>query len=155
MILILDIDGTLADASHREHFAEDEDWDSFFELEAVAEDEPIEEAQQALPDLMDLGYEVLFITGRPERTRDVTVQWLETHFDVSPSKDELYMRPDGDTSHGSDYKRNIVEGLDDEDMIIIDDDPYILSMFSPEFGMALRAPEAWDVLLNEVPDDME
>ena len=35
-LLILDIDGTLADNSHREHLAEEENWDEFFSPDLVA-----------------------------------------------------------------------------------------------------------------------
>lgn len=92
MDVIFDIDGTLADASHRLHYIKDmaywrpggitrdlkPDWDSFLSAEELAKDAPIEETFYLLATMLNQpqDYRVLFITGRKESTRSVTYDWL-------------------------------------------------------------------------------
>ena len=96
--VIFDIDGTLADCSHRIHHIKKQpkDWDSFFA--ELANDKPIDHVvelarmyQAALPD------GIVFVSGRPERTRGDTMKWLREHkIHNGYSKLRLYMRADGD-----------------------------------------------------------
>jgi hypothetical protein len=72
---VLDIDGVLADVRHRLHHLErrPKDWDSFF---ADAPNDPL--LQQGLDTAIELtgDHEVIYLTGRPERCRADTEQWL-------------------------------------------------------------------------------
>lgn len=93
MDYVFDMDGTLADASHRLHFIEKEpkDWNSFFG--AVGDDAPIDHVINIARALDAADHGVVIWTGRPERCRRDTVAWLKTFrvpFDV------LLMREDGD-----------------------------------------------------------
>lgn len=94
MDVIFDIDGTLADASHRLHFIKDmrywvqspsnpeglpkPDWESFLSDEQVARDAPIPQTWAILESMLDdpQGYRVIFITGRNQSTRGMTYKWL-------------------------------------------------------------------------------
>ena len=94
MDVIFDIDGTLADASHRLHFIKDTahwvtpddkpvsppkpDWNSFLSYDQVAKDSPIPQTWAILGSLLHDHHRVIFITGRPEKTRKMTYQWLMT-----------------------------------------------------------------------------
>jgi hypothetical protein len=75
---VLDIDATLSDTRHRLHFIEKrpKDWDSFFA--AGKHDAPLEEGRTVAVSLAR-GHEVVYLTGRPERTRRDTEQWLKKH----------------------------------------------------------------------------
>ncbi|MFZ5792342.1 MAG: hypothetical protein ACOY3L_16745 [Pseudomonadota bacterium] len=109
---IFDIDGTLADCSHRLHHiqAEPANWDAFYE--ACHLDSPIAhilDVAHALSHSAD----IVFVTGRSERCRRATLAWLKSNLPNCGSDWEwshngardLYMRADGD--HRPD---NIVKG---------------------------------------------
>ena len=114
--IIFDIDGTLADISQRLHFIQGEkkDWESFYG--AMDKDQPIYEMALLLRVLLfttltDTEYEVVFVTGRPEKYREKTMKWLSNISRIENLNERLFMRKDGD--HRQDYvvKREIVEKL--------------------------------------------
>lgn len=84
MFIVFDIDGTLADPSHRLHliqFAKNDngeypkqDWDAF--NAGTADDTPIEPIIAVALAMQDKGHVIEFWTGRSEKTRDVTEKWL-------------------------------------------------------------------------------
>ena len=76
-IYIFDLDGTLADASHRLHFIqrEQKDWRSFFA--ACVDDAPIKQNIETFQRLKDGGAEVWIWTGRSDEVRKETVAWLK------------------------------------------------------------------------------
>lgn len=98
---IFDIDGTLADLSHRLHHILEtpKNWDAFFD--ACGEDKPIEHVC-GLARLLGQTGTLILVSGRSERCRFQTVTWLQKHkIDCLG----LYMRKNGD--HRPD---NIVKG---------------------------------------------
>ncbi|WP_338674235.1 hypothetical protein V1460_15100 [Streptomyces sp. SCSIO 30461] len=77
-LAVFDLDGTLAETGHRQHFLErrPRDWDGFFA--AAPEDAPLAEGLRMIAeDAADC--EIVYLTGRPERCRTATVEWLERH----------------------------------------------------------------------------
>ena len=74
-MIICDIDGTIADISHRLHFIQEQpkDWDSFF-AECI-HDRPIIPVIEAVKRL-SRGSDLYFLTGRPESCRQDTVEWI-------------------------------------------------------------------------------
>ena len=89
---LFDIDGTIANLSHRlPHIQkEPKDWDSFFE--ACTEDAPIPHMVEIANRLA--GHcEIVYVSGRSDQVRSSTVWWLATH--GLPSG-KLYMRKAGD-----------------------------------------------------------
>ena len=89
---VFDIDGTLADLSHRLHHIQKapKDCDAFFA--ACGNDAPIPHMQTLTLDIIERGVEIIFVTGRNESTRSDTEAWLRIN--VCPGV--LYMRKDGD-----------------------------------------------------------
>jgi FMN phosphatase YigB (HAD superfamily) len=90
---VFDIDGTLADGTHRIHhiLKHPKDWDAYFA--AAGEDTLIRHVAEVLDALYGDGYPVVYVTGRPEDYRAETQSWLDRHgLPVTP----LYMRPSGD-----------------------------------------------------------
>jgi hypothetical protein len=92
VIYIFDIDGTLADCSHRLHFIQQKpaDWDSFFL--ACVDDEPIPEVI-AVARAMFSTAQLFMLTGRSEAVRMETVNWLTCE---RVPCDLLLMRKNGD-----------------------------------------------------------
>jgi len=93
---IIDIDGTLANGAHRQHFLDQKpkDWDGFYA--GALEDAPFEHMRSVLHGLMCVGV-LVFVSGRPEALRAVTIQWLRKHkFWYVIQDPPLYLRHDGD-----------------------------------------------------------
>lgn len=152
-ILVLDIDGTLADLTHREHYVDkddpsEEDWQNFLSPEEVKKDTPIEAAQKTISDPEFTGQfeKILFLTGRPESLRKTTKEWLNKNYSFHPSITDLWMRNDTDRRPASEVKKDLVEEIKKEyegrELIFIDDETENLDMFS-EYGETHRAPDFW------------
>lgn len=114
--IIFDIDGTLADISHRLPFIQGEkkDWEGFYG--AMDKDQPIYEMVLLLRVLLfttltDTEYEVVFVTGRPEKYRAKTMKWLSNVAHIENLNERLFMRKDGDFRQDYVIKREIVEEL--------------------------------------------
>jgi hypothetical protein len=73
--VVFDIDGVLSDAAGRQHFLEapTRNWRGFFD---AAADDPLIEDVAKLLDLLDPDLQIILLTGRPLRVRDLTVEWL-------------------------------------------------------------------------------
>ena len=106
--IIVDIDGTISKVGDRLKYLQQEnkDWDSFYEH--CDEDEPIEDIICLITELYDMGYEVVFCTGRRESIREKTKEWL--FWNVMPSDTpNLLMRKDSDWRHDTDVKPELLE----------------------------------------------
>lgn len=92
--IIIDLDGTLCDSSHRQKFMEmrPKDWGSFYA--GIPDDEPNPHVVELIKYYLGTRH-ILFVTGRPEAYRDVTNSWLvKTHPCLVGH--QLFMREDGD-----------------------------------------------------------
>lgn len=99
-LLILDIDGVIADCSHRLHFQQAKDYDAFYSAENMLKDEVIVRGKNLARNLAYGEYsmdrcDIFFLTGRPERTRLVTEAWMD-HNDIYLRPEAMIMRRDGD-----------------------------------------------------------
>jgi len=106
MIYIFDIDGTLADLSHRLHYIQTKpkDWDSFFK--ACLFDEPIEDVIRVCRHLQKSGAEIVLLTGRPDNTRIDTVRWMNAHNIIYS---DLLMRTTGDRRSDTIVKSELMD----------------------------------------------
>ena len=122
-IYIFDIDGTLSDCTHRLGLidrrihprAEDRDYNRFFD--EVGGDAPIECMVNLCRALINNNEDVVFLTGRPERTRKATVDWLNKNglavgIAMTSSKRDnisnLIMRPDDDNRPSEICKKDLI-----------------------------------------------
>ncbi len=103
--VIFDMDGTLADASAREHHLRKtpQDWDSFFaDCHQDSVIDPIAGLYRALCASPD--YEIAIFTGRPDRIRKMTEDWMvKHHLPLRP----IHCRKDGDDRHDLVIKKEI------------------------------------------------
>ena len=92
--IICDLDGTIADIAHREHHAQGKrkNWKAFFA--GIPDDEVAEVVADILKHYVTT-HKIVFVSGRPEHTRDDTEQWLKKHVPFI-KKYDLFMRGDGD-----------------------------------------------------------
>ena len=93
MIVIFDLDGTLALIQHRRHFVEGDkkDWPAFFA--ACEDDEPNIPVIETYNALRDQGHTMWIYSGRSDEVQNDTVSWLYEH-DIEFSR--LRMREAGD-----------------------------------------------------------
>lgn len=102
--IIVDIDGTLADCSHRRHYVETKpkNWAAFYA--GIADDTPVPIVRDLIEDWRRRGAEALLVSGRPDEHRLTTLRWLEKH---GVEVRDLYMRRTGDYRPDTDVKREI------------------------------------------------
>ena len=95
MLVVFDIDGTLADNHHRVHHVKSKpkNWPAYDA--AIPDDTTIWPMAETFRALRLAGYDIIFVTGRSERSRKDTVKWLDEN-DLHNSLSKVYMRPDGD-----------------------------------------------------------
>ena len=104
-VIICDLDGTLYDSRGRSHFAENKMWDEFHA--ASVDDPPNTDVLHMLYAIDHSGAEIIAITGRDEKFREITNTWLSKH--LVPI-DTLLMRPDLDFRHDTEVKIDLLEG---------------------------------------------
>jgi phosphoglycolate phosphatase-like HAD superfamily hydrolase len=123
-IAVFDIDGVLADVRHRLHHldARPKNWDLFFE--AAVDDDPLAEGIALAVD-MAAAHDIVYLTGRPERTRADTQRWLTRQ--AAPAG-RLLMRRDGDRRPARVVKLALARQLADKGRlsIVVDDDPEVV-----------------------------
>jgi hypothetical protein len=92
---LFDIDGTVADLSHRLHHIQGEkkDWPAFFA--DCHGDAPIPHIIKLAHDLA-LETDIVFVSGRSDQVREQTLAWLQTHFGDLIHSPGIYMRREGD-----------------------------------------------------------
>ncbi|MCG7208820.1 LNS2 domain-containing protein [Streptomyces arenae] len=125
-VAVFDIDNTLADTAHRQRFLEraPRDWDAFFS--AAPLDPPLAEGI-ALAVASAAECEIVYLTGRPERCRRDTLDWLAAH---GLPEGRVHMRRDSDRRPARRTKleilrrlaaRRAVQVLVDDDELVCDD----------------------------------
>lgn len=107
--IIVDLDGTLADCSHRLHFVRrpkgvKKDWKGFFD--GISEDKLNKWCSDLIYDMSDR-CKIVFCSGRPDNYREQTAAWIgaKTGFWNQP----LYMRPQKDSRSDEIVKQNILD----------------------------------------------
>ncbi|MGW1674301.1 phosphatase domain-containing protein [Streptomyces sp. NPDC002324] len=122
-LAVFDLDNTLADTAHRQRYLERKprDWDAFFA--AAPQDPPLAEGV-ALARESARECEVLYLTGRPERCRRDTVDWLAAH---GLPEGRIRMRRDNDRRPARRTKLEILRDLarTREIRVLVDDDELV------------------------------
>jgi phosphoglycolate phosphatase-like HAD superfamily hydrolase len=116
MFVVFDIDGTLADCSHRLQYAQSKEWDEFHKR--CMEDLVIVNIADLMIQLAETA-DVLLLTGRPEKYRFMTNRWL-SESQLSPYYDELLMRPDDDFTPDYQMKINALEKYFGDKQTVLD-----------------------------------
>ncbi|MEU6086356.1 hypothetical protein ABZ865_05985 [Streptomyces sp. NPDC047085] len=122
-VAVFDLDNTLADTAHRQHFLErrPRDWDGFF---AAAPADPPLAAGVALALEQAGECEIVYLTGRPERCRRATLDWLAAH---GLPEGRVHMRGNADRRPARFTKLEILRRLarDREVRLLVDDDELV------------------------------
>jgi hypothetical protein len=126
-IIICDIDGTIADITHRLHFIEGEtkDWDGFFK--ACVNDAPYVDIIEILNGLHQDSADIIYITGRSDIVRWETGFWLDK-FDAPVGG--IRMRKAGDFRPDHEIKAEMLQGLTPDDVwFILEDRDQVVKMW--------------------------
>jgi predicted secreted acid phosphatase len=124
--VVLDLDGVLADTRHRMHHLQrrPKDWDGFF---AAAVDDPVHPEGLAIAHAaLEKGATVVYLSGRPERTRADTLTWLRQ---AGAPEGEVLLRRDGDRRPARFVKTAALRRLARQLVVdvLVDDDPEVVT----------------------------
>lgn len=124
LLAVVDIDGVLADVRHRLHHlrTDPKDWDAFFA--AASQDPVLEDGRHTVGKLAEV-FDVVYLSGRPERCRQDTIVWLARH---SLPEGRLFLRGAGDHRPARLVKVETLGRLaaDRRIAVFVDDDPQVL-----------------------------
>jgi phosphoglycolate phosphatase-like HAD superfamily hydrolase len=139
--VIFDMDGTLADNSHRQHHltGAKKNWAAF--NEGIGEDTPHTPVAELARILLRAGLSIIICTGREERYRRVTETWMTMH-DIPGER--IYMRADGDYRPDHVIKLELLaqirrDGFDP--LLVIDDRNSVVKMWRDAGLTCLQAAE--------------
>jgi len=132
-VILFDLDGTLADNSHRQSFIQGEkkDWDAFFDAQACdTPNAPVAALYEAL--FSSARFDIVVVTARPERYREVSERWFALN--GIPLK-RMLMRADGDRRSDETIKQEILAKLRLEGatpLFVVDDRASVVQMWRNE-----------------------
>jgi uncharacterized HAD superfamily protein len=123
-LVVLDIDGVLADVRHRLHYlaTRPKNWEGFF---AAAKSDQVLEVGAEFAKQAAATHEIVYLTGRPERLRAATQAWLD---EQQLPAGRLMMRPEGDRRPSAVVKVHELRRLRREAAVelLVDDDPSVI-----------------------------
>lgn len=128
--VICDIDGTIANIDHRLHYVQDvekKDWKSFFK--AMGDDKLRVDTWKLLNEFDAQGYQIIFVSARPEDYRQETEWWLDANIDLPYAG--VIMRASGDKRPDTEVREQIYDQLFAKYPIhkVIDDRPSVIRMW--------------------------
>lgn len=130
-IVICDLDGTLCNIEHRLHFVKQEpkDWEAFFA--GIPNDGVNVPVLDTVMDYEGKGYEIFFVSGRPDDHREATEGWLDRTFKGYEPHKALLMRRKGDRRPDTEVKAEIFETYFAKYpvQLVIDDRPSVIRMW--------------------------
>ncbi|MFJ4058611.1 phosphatase domain-containing protein [Streptomyces albogriseolus] len=122
-LAVFDLDNTLAGTAHRQHFLErrPRDWDGFFA--AAPQDPPLAEGIALVRESAQT-CDIVYLTGRPERCRRDTLDWLAAQ---GLPEGELHMRGNADRRPARFAKAAVLRRLarTREVRMLVDDDELV------------------------------
>ncbi|MFF1477196.1 hypothetical protein ACFVYD_06410 [Streptomyces sp. NPDC058301] len=150
-LAVFDLDGTLSDSGHRQHFLEGakRDWAAFFA--AAPADPPLAEGV-ALCLAAAEECEVVYLTGRPDRCRRDTRAWLAAQ---GLPDGTLHMRPNADRRPARTTKLELLRrlGTGREVRMLVDDDELVCDAAERAGFRVVRA--RWAVPSEALKDAQE
>jgi len=127
-VLIVDIDGVIADATAHQHYLNgtSQDWENFFE--AALNSRVFREGRELVKSL-DASKPIFLMTARPSYLLEKTIYWLNQN---KIFWDALLMREENDDRSSPEVKLDLLRDLIEcgyKPTLALDDDPRNLLMF--------------------------
>lgn len=141
MIVIFDIDGTVADISHRLHWIDSKpkNWQAFYS--AMDKDQPIDSMCELARRSHAAGDTVLFCTGRSQDYRTETETWLAAQ---GLKYSALFMRPRHDFRKDFEVKLDLLNrmrALFGEPDLVFEDRQQVVDMWRSQGIRCLQVAE--------------
>jgi FMN phosphatase YigB (HAD superfamily) len=105
-VIIVDLDGTLCNSSHRDHLAVARLWDEF--NAACSEDQIWEDVAAVITSMQAQNYKFYGLTGRSQKWHGATVGWLLRN---GIHLDALMMRPEDDYTSDFELKPKMLAAM--------------------------------------------
>jgi len=145
MLIVVDIDGTVANIQHRTHYVRTQprNYEAF--AKAIPLDSPEEEVIEVIRSLAsNPDNTVIFASGRSEDSREATEDWLNLHVKNWYTSEylQIYMRKSGDHRQDdvikSEILQEIIKDYDKKPDLAIDDRLSVCRMWHREGIKLLR-----------------
>jgi hypothetical protein len=130
MIVVFDLDGTIADCSHRLHYIEgaSPDWEAFQDM--IWKDSPILPMVELWRALDADVNTIIVCSGRPESARNATLTWLKSY---ELRFDAVHLRPEGDYRPAHIVKEKMLRKISDKEgalpALVFEDDELCVNMW--------------------------
>lgn len=127
-IVLVDVDGTVADGTHREGHLKGErkDWKTYYSLLHL--DTPIQKIIDEVNSYRD--HTIVVCSGRPDTYQFETLAWLRR---FSIPFDYLFMRPGNSKNPDTEIKKEILDRLPKKQIVkVFDDRPSVCRMWESE-----------------------
>lgn len=150
--IVFDIDGVLADCSHRLKYiqGEDKDYDSFYSYDEILKDKPILNLDKILLNIQCAGssdIDIRFITARNIKSITATAEWLEKYFSIMVEEGDILMRPEKDWRPAYQVKEDLIKkhiGFENI-LFAFDDDDKVVEMYK-KHGVMCYKPNITNVV---------
>lgn len=134
--IVFDIDGVLADCSHRLKYIQgkDKDYDSFYSYDEILKDKPILNLDKILFNMQcseGSDIDIKFISARNIKSITATAEWLEKYFSIMVEEGDILMWPEKDWRPAYQVKEDLVKkhiGFENI-LFAFDDDDQINEMY--------------------------
>ena len=131
-VILCDVDGTLANTEHREHFltVRPRKWKEY--LEAANEDKPYEDIVWLVKLLKETGNKILIVTARSEKEREQTKNWLDKIAGLEGVYDKIYMRGSEDYRDHTIVKKELLDDIRSDGydpFMVLDDHNGVVEMW--------------------------
>jgi hypothetical protein len=140
-VVVCDIDGTIADLTHRLHYIKNKpkDWNKFFDQ--CQFDAPFGDICYLLDIFKGAGKTIIYVSGRSSVVEKATKEWL---YKFNLPAGRLYMRSEGD--YRADYiiKEEIIDRIEltpEEVLCVLDDRNQVVNMWRRRGFRVLQVAE--------------
>lgn len=108
-VVVFDLDGTVFDCTHRLYLIEGDDKDFKEFHRQCSSDKPIRSIIELVLMCYEMGYAIVFCTGRPNWTRLLTEKSILEHIGLNPKDYSLLMRPTDNYKKDMEVKPKLFE----------------------------------------------
>lgn len=131
-VILVDVDGTLANTEHREHFltVRPKMWKEY--KRQAPYDKPYEDIVWLVKLLRQAGNIILIVTARSEDERTQTKEWLDKVAGLKGMYDKIYMRGVDDYRDHSIVKKDLLEEIRQDGYdpyMVLDDHNEVVEMW--------------------------
>lgn len=157
--IVFDIDGVLADCSHRLKYIQgkNKDYDKFYSSEEVMKDRLILDITDIIIALGNFDdytgvdeedqIRIIFVSGRNRKCLSSTIRWLEKNLNVYINEDNLFLRSENDWRPAYQIKEDLIKkhiGFENI-LFAFDDDDEVNDMYK-KHGVICYKPNITSVV---------